>query len=253
MEIYDISIAPGQVRDIFVNGSYVYFYSGSAGGADTTITVNQDSRGQRVLLMPGQAYRMPEGQVGTRWLIGNLKGEGTIVGRLVIGSGELTDNRVTGSVEVIDGEQNRTLAGLMFSGSGTQAPFASVYSNTQLWNPAGSGKMLIVKSCNFSSNLQQAIRIGIRATMLTNDVSANRMANKYSGKPLGVAKLMSETTAASINENVLQAYNASANQAITWQMAGPLVISPGYGLTASGGEVNASITLNVEWVEETLQ
>lgn len=250
MEIYDIAIAPGQVRDIFCQGSYVYFYSGNAGGADATITVNQDSRGQRVLLMPGQAYRMPVGDAGTRWLIGNLKDEGTIVGRLVIGQGELTDNRVTGSVEVIDGDRNLTNAGLMFSGSSGSNPNASLYAVSQLWNPVGSGKNIVVKCCNFSTPNGQAAVLNIGNVQMATDVTATRSANKLSGGANSAAMVRHGHSETIPTTGFLQAYNMTANQIVTWKACGPLVIKPGFGFNLTGAAINTSATLNVEWLEE---
>lgn len=252
MEIYDIAIAPGEVRDIFCQGSYVYFYSGNAGGADATITVNQDSRGQRVLLMPGQAYRMPGGETGTRWLIGNLKGEGTIVGRLVIGSGELTDNRVTGSVEVVDGEKSRTLAGLMFSASATVPTLASTYSEVQIYNPAASKKNVIVKGLNISTGTTQAMRLGMTQTEFETDVSANRIFCKLSQNIIPTAKVRGRTTASMTVQNIMQAYNIAANDLIKWDMAGPMVLKPGWGFAAYSTAENAGLTMNVEWFEEPI-
>lgn len=252
MEIYDISIKPGQIRDIFCNGSYVYFYAGSAGGADATITVNQDSRGKRVLLQPGQAYRMPNGDTGTRWLIGNLSGEGTIVGRLVIGSGELTDNRVTGSVEVIDGDKNLTNAGLMYSGSAGSSPNASQYAVSQLWNPIGSGKNIIVKCCNFSTPNTQAAVLNIGNVEMATDVTATRSASKLSGGANSAAMVKVGLTASIPTTGFLQAYNMTANQIVTWKASGPLVIKPGFGFNLTGAALNTSATLNVEWLEEVI-
>lgn len=255
MEIYDISIAPGQVRDIFVNGSYVYFYSGSAGGADATITVNQDSRGQRVLLMPGQAYRMPDGQVGTRWLIGNLRGEGTIVGRLVIGSGELTDNRVTGSVEVIDGGKNRTNAGMAFVFSSNMAGVAGVAGSAILWNPLGSGKNLFVKAFRISMGgaapygLEMVTGLG---TGLTQD--ATYIAPKKIGS-VSVAKGL-RTTAGNFNGqswsfNSISTATLAANVVDQVQYQEPVLIQPGQGMRAFVAANEVPFICNIEYIEES--
>lgn len=254
MEIYDISIAPGQVRDIFVNGSYVYFYSGSAGGADATITVNQDSRGQRVLLMPGQAYRMPDGQVGTRWLIGNLKGEGTIAGRLVIGAGELTDNRVTGSVEVIDGEKSRTLSGGNYIGAPTLFGTATEYPITQLWNPAGSGVNLVVQRVAGTAPINGAQSLYWSQAELTTDLTPTRAGNKRSDKAIGIAKVKAgRTTSATPPAVVLIGTNVQANVLIEFGIKGNMVVTPGWGLNVRSYVLNEPHSNIFEWFEESTQ
>lgn len=254
MEIYDISIEPGQVRDIFVNGSYVYFYSGSAGGADATITVNQDSRGQRVLLMPGQAYRMPDGQAGTRWLIGNLKGEGTIVGRLVIGAGDLTDNRVTGSVEVIDGEKVRTMAGGMFAGVPAIANTPTQFGNVQLWNPAASGKNLIVTQMAISwTSASNAVVTFENAQLST--LYEHQPSNKKAGATAPVGQLRKQSNAAVMQVfpyGILQNIEIQAGGPAIWKVSGALVLQPGYGLTVNQQTENMGIKASYEWFEEPI-
>lgn len=254
MEIYDISIAPGQVRDIFVNGSYVYFYSGSAGGADATITVNQDSRGHRVLLMPGQAYRMPDGQAGTRWLIGNLRGEGTIVGRLVIGAGELTDNRVTGSVEVIDGEKARTLAGGMFSGVPAIGDVAAQYGNVQLWNPTGSGKNIIVTQMLVSWMAASNAVVAFENVELS-DQYPHATANKKSKGQSTVARLTTQSKASpmlTFPYGVLQNFDLQSGGVVNWRISGAIVIQPGFGVTVTQQTVGRGIKSSFEWFEEPM-
>lgn len=252
MEIYDISIAPGQIRDIFCNGSYVYFYAGSAGGADATITVNQDSRGQRVLLQPGQAYRMADGTTGTRWLIGNLRGEGTIVGRLVIGSGKLTDNRVSGSVEVIDGEKSRTLAGGNYIGTPTLFGTATEYPITQLWNPAGSGVNLIVQRVAGTAPVVGALSLYWNQTELATDLTATRAGNKRADKTMGIGKVKAgRTTSAVVPPNVLIGTNVQANVLIDFGVKGNLVVTPGWALNVRSYVLSEPHSNIFEWFEES--
>lgn len=247
MEIYDISIAPGQVRDIFVNGSYVYFYSGSAGGADATITVNQDSRGQRVLLMPGQAYRMPDGQVGTRWLIGNHKGEGTIVGRLVIGSGELTDNRVTGSVEVIDGGKYRTMAGQVFGWRASFGALPSNYSFGQIFNPAGSGKRLLVKSYSASGG---NVIVGWAQAEIGAELGS--IGNKLSGGSASVcrSRKLQQTSASLAGAGFAQV--GQIQSGATFIEPEPIVINPGHGFVIATDAPGQEVVMTAHFVEEAI-
>lgn len=260
MEIYDISIAPGQIRDIFCNGSYVYFYAGSAGGADATITVNQDSRGQRVLLQPGQAYRMSGGDTGTRWLIGNLRGEGTIVGRLVIGSGELTDNRVTGSVEVVDGGKNRSMAGAAWIAQhGVATPVAGKYASGAIFNPAGSGTNLILKSIY----TQGPVAVACNASWKPGGLSApitdggmkpqSKSASVAASAPNSHAAVLqydSTTLSNPVSANVMfQLYfTANARDQITFSE--PLVIAPGTALQMTANSPAVAFGLGYDWFEE---
>lgn len=253
MEIYDIAIAPGQVRDIFCQGSYVYFYSGSAGGADATITVNQDSRGQRVLLQPGQAYRMPGGDAGTRWLIGNHRGEGTIAGRLVIGQGELTDNRVTGSVEVIDGGKARTLTNSAFMGRVGHNGGVGNFAELQLRNPEGSGKNLFVSQIMIATFKLAAISVRSFSAELAN--IAAPAPSKDAGAAASTAQLRFQSSAALSFEVVGQQYfgaDVAAGSLSPIRFSEPLLIRPGRGVLVSSNVTDNATTMNIEYIEEAL-
>lgn len=247
MEIYDIAIAPGQVRDIFCQGSYVYFYSGSAGGVDATITVNQDSRGQRVLLQPGQAYRMTGGDAGTRWLIGNHRGEGTIVGRLVIGSGELTDNRVTGSVEVIDGGKYRTMAGQVFGWRSSFGALASNYSFGQIFNPAGSGKRVLVKSYSATGG---NVIVGWATAEIGAELGS--IGNKLSGGAESVCrKRQLRQTSASLAGSGFVVVGQISSGAIFVEPE-PIVINPGHGFVIASDVPGQEMVMTAHFVEESI-
>lgn len=251
MEIYDISIAPGQVRDIFCNGGYVYFYSGSAGGGDSTITVNQDSRGQRVLLQPGQAYRMPNGETGTRWLIGNLRGEGTIVGRLVIGSGELTDNRITGSVEVIDGGFFRTLANKAFAWTSGAPAAVGTYARCQIYNPAGSEKYAAIKKVSLSPAGACVVAVFTHSQRLSNfDAIEN---SKNPGGANSAMQEANENGAATMTNRKWLEYMqfaAAGTEKVCFQE--PVVIKPGWGIVIECQSLNMQVNGAFEWTEERL-
>lgn len=252
MEIYDISIAPGQIRDIFCNGSYVYFYAGSAGGADATITVNQDSRGQRVLLQPGQAYRMPNGDTGTRWLIGNLRGEGTIVGRLVIGSGELTDNRVTGSVEVVDGGKSRTLVNMAFMARVGTNGGVGLFPHAQILNPAGSGKNVFVSQIFLATTVAASMGIRPYSVPLATLQNAGALSKDLSGA-VSTAQLRiegSETVLTQTGTNLYFSGDFAAGQYVNVSLREPILIRPGNGLIAYGTATNNFVTMSAEFVEE---
>lgn len=100
MQYYDINIAPGAVRRINAPGGYIYFLSGSAGGADTTILVRNESGSEAIKLKPGQAFRLPVGGQYLNWIISNFSGAGTIIGELLIGEGDYFDNRISGTVDI---------------------------------------------------------------------------------------------------------------------------------------------------------
>ena len=157
MQIYDFTVAANSQRQLDAPGTYFYYYSGSAGGADQTITLRGVSSGLRIVLKNGQSLRLPKGQnPETSWYIGNYANVATIVCTVIVGMGEIQDNRIQGSVEVVDGGKNRTLANLAFAGYAGVLNVAAQMSQVLLWNPSTT-KNLVVESISFCMVFPDAI------------------------------------------------------------------------------------------------
>lgn len=254
MQFYDINIQPSgpqALRQIDAPGSFVYFYKGSAGGADPTITLRGVSTGLRLLLAPGQGYRLPEGaQEETSWVIGNYASVGTIAGTLLIGRGDVTDNRTSGQVEVIDGEQARVLAGISFVGSVAITGVAGQNAYCQLWNPAGSGRNLVVGNLSFASSTAVGIYVFFKNAALANagPVVTNKKADILT---TGVAKLQSETAVAAPASAMWSGF-LSGGVVTPWQPKGGLVVPPGWGIVAGVNTNAAPLYMNAEYFEAGL-
>lgn len=250
MEILDFSVAPGGVRELHCQGSYVYFYAGSAGGADATIGVKMDARGERVLLMPGQAFRMEPGQQAQRWIISNHAGQATISGRLVIGSGQIDDNRVTGSVEVIDGGKNRSRGNGAYTMPNGVTAGAGLYPFHGIYNPAGSGKVVMVNGITMSSTTAQAIYLEYGAG--DPGGSVNTPVNKNVGGVSSVAALGRQGSSGAAPGNALVYVNVQANNTFDFKFSEPVVINPGYYVRAIGGTVATELGSTFQFYEESV-
>lgn len=102
MQYYDINVGVNKPQEVSAQGKFIYFLSGSAGGADSTIAVRMGNSGDVVLLKPGQSFRMPTGLSPIdRWTLSNFANILPIIGVVLIGEGEFEDNRISGSVEVL--------------------------------------------------------------------------------------------------------------------------------------------------------
>lgn len=251
MQFFDISIAPGQVRTIDVQGSYVYFVSGSAGGADATIALRNETGGDTVLLKPGQALRLRDGMEHVRWVVSNYRGEGTITGVLFMGSGDFRDNRISGSVEVVDGGKSRTLAGAAFMGYVGASALAPNYPYAQIWNPVGSGKFVVVEQIALWSVVAGAL-------VVTHDDAAraslgNAGLSKRQGGSAPVAEFRYEAMAAR-HTTGLTAIAVQANVTELVKFTEPVVLPPGAGLSVFHVEntVNTHVNGTFEWYEENL-
>lgn len=251
MQLYDISIAPNVTRQLDAPGSYFYYYAGSAGGADSTITLRGVSSGLRLILKPGQAFRLPSGDVETSWILTNYANTATIIGTVLVGDGDITDNRVTGSVEVVDGEKARTLAGGMYSAAITGSPVAGQYPFVQLWNPAGSGKNLIVTQLSLNSTSDVGINVMFENAARPTDQTSYQLLNKKSGSALGVGLVKVGNSATPGATAMLTAF-VKTNTVSPWPIKGAVIVTPGYGLTAWASTLGTLITMNAEFFEENI-
>lgn len=246
MQIFDISVGPGEIDTIYCSGSYIYFYSGSAGGADTTITVKKDSDSKTSILMPGQALK-GSGKDCTVWKIGNLKGQGTIMGRVVIGDGELTDNRVTGAVEVIDGGFNRTISGSAFIANTYTAALAGNYSIAQLFNPVGSGKKCLVKSLIAASSIQGGITVSGTSTAL-GTLSQYPKSKMIGGADSVISTRLVNTTTFPVAQS-LASFFVQASGAFGLKLEEPIVLTEGNGILVIHNTINADLAATFEMIE----
>lgn len=250
MQIFDITIAANISRPLEAPGTYFYYYSGSAGGADSTIVLKEDTKGTTIQLKPGQAFRLPIGSPqATRWYISNYANAATIVGTVVIGDGEITDNRITGSVEVIDGGKARTLTNTAFMGGAGIAAVAAQYAAIQLWNPAGSGKNVIVEKFEFGSNLTAYAYFHWRNAALSTLVGG--VTSKQTGGATSTAQLYKETNAALVNTNNWVTITTTGTASVQRVLSEPIVVKPGYGLTSICGIVNQDNSSVFEFYEES--
>lgn len=253
MQIFDITIPANSSRPLEAHGTYFYYYSGSAGGADPTITLKEDTGGSSIVLKPGQAFRLPDSsRPAVRWYVANYANAGTIVGLVVIGSGRIDDNRVTGSVEVIDNNKSRTIAGAAFVGSPGVTALAANFSVAQLWNPSAT-KNLIVKQIQASSGTATGYTIFGNNVALTTDVTATRMGSKKIGSANGVAQVRTQQFPAAPG-NPYGLLLSSLTQALTvnvWTPTQePIVIPPLTGLCVANGTQSADLVASFEWIEE---
>jgi len=252
LNIYDIAIPPNTGRQIDVQADYIYFRTGTAGGGDTTVVFQPLAGGESVYLQPGQAYKMPAAMRGKNvsWVLRNLKGEGTIIGVLLMGEGEFQDNRVSGSVEVIDGGKARSLAGIACIGMVTSNAQAGNISHVQLWNPADSTKNLIIEQVLSVSGVTPGIwhavtngEIGPVAAAIT----AKRIGTGYSGK----AQLRQVKSVSQLGQ-LITLINSPVGVTGSFKPNEPIVLPPGFGYLLFPQAAAADITATFEWYEDPL-
>lgn len=254
MQKFDFTAqANGAAVVVNAPGRYIKYVSGTAGGNDTGLIVTPGSKpGSKILLYPGQAVTLPQdGTAGPNgWTITNAVGAGTITGSVVIGDGRIDDNTLQGLVQVVDGGKSRSLSGIAFLGMNlTTAPGAGLFQHVQLWNPANSGKRLIVEQVETVS----AVGTGFNHYMTTAAITtANGQGTpKLFGAANSVAGLMyKQANATNLWANAELLTNGPTNVTSLYKPADPFIIPPGYGWGIITQASNADITAIWEWYEE---
>jgi hypothetical protein len=250
LQYSDITVpTAGATFEIHTPGTFIYYLNGSAGGADSTIKVRAGSSGQTLLLKPGQGARLEKSV--SDWYITNYAGTSPILGQVLIGNGQFEDNRVTGSVEVIDGGKTRTLINVSYSAA--LGISAVNKAHLQLANPAGSGKNLIVSQIIVSVNAAAQVTIKGAVTLLATLVGAPPAKIIKAAATASVAQGRSEDNVAVIaGTGDFATFLAGAGIAVPYKFTEPVVIVPGYAITINVGINTIALFATIEYFEESI-
>lgn len=243
LQYYDFTLAPNGVREIPCEGTYFRYYSGGAGGADESILIKSDSQGVVTILRPGQSIKMPT-NVKT-WRIANNKNAGTITGIVVCGDGEIQDSNTAGSVSVIDGGKARTLAGVSFGTGIWCGGVAGNMSHTQLWNPPGSGKNLIIGEVVAATDAT-ALGMVLSITNAALSVAYGSGSSKKSGGAASAGLTYTQQNASALGGLGI----FYLNHAQIFIPKEPIVITPGFGLILRGTAATQGVQATFDYYED---
>lgn len=256
MQLYDISVEPNKTRQLDAQGSYFYYYSGDAGGADTTITIRGLSSGLRIILKPGQAYRLPQGNKETSWVLTNYTNTATIVGNVIVGDGDITDNRITGSVEVIDSSQNRVNANIAFGSSIRIATQVGYQNSLGISNPSTSTKKVFVNEVSiYTSDATTGFLFITNGNFGTSDNTYPTGFSKNGGtRNLNKSVLGYDVPAVGVSysANGLSLIRIPAGGSFTKKFSDPICINPNYRFgfsTYINPSVVGEIFMNLDFIE----
>jgi hypothetical protein len=174
--------------------------------------------------------------------------------RIFIGSGDAGTRRISSTVQVVDGERTRGIAGAAYMATPFQGPpGAGLQSSVQLWNPPGSGRRLMVGQLRVASDTAQGIVVGYIAGACATDVTATRVASRLSGGAVGVAQARVQPAASLGAVPVVMNFTVQASQDQVFVPKGaPFVVLPGFGLTVQAAAFNSSLLGVFEFFEEVI-
>lgn len=238
---------PAKIYDftLTANGSFVlpvegdYFKVLSATGL---VEVTGDSFGSLGSVLPGQGL---DNTPFKRLVIKDKTGSANI-GTLLVADEKFIDDRITGEVSVIDGGAWRSKSNKSFLGTGYSTCGAAQFSAVQLWNPAGTGSNLIVKSIRYSVNV--AATIVIKTNTAAAGIAAGPGGSKFidgADDVVGAVRDYSNGGALlSISKGLgVDQFAAGGVGVVTYQE--PLILGPGKGIWVGG---NVAGALNISAV-----
>ena len=235
---FDFNLSAGASQTLDVRGRFFKYKSG------TGMIRVRTSLGGAVDLLPGQGIE----NINFTNLTVSDRSNAQNAGTILAGDFDFRDDRITGSVEVIDGGRNRTIANQAFMATTYCGGQAGNTAQIQLWNPAGSTKRVIVERVARGSNTSGTVAVGITtAALVTKDKNAQC---KLSGGALSTAELRFESKVgasglASLTSNVVQ-----AGVDLPFQFLEPVVLMPGFGLVLSASTLSADVLGAYEFFEE---
>ncbi|WP_284454402.1 hypothetical protein [Cupriavidus campinensis] len=240
---YDLNIGVGQAQAIDVAGDRVHFINATDPFAVIELRPNF-SQGN-IVLKPGQGYRF--GEQVQRWVVYN-RGNLPLTGSLMIGTGDFFDQRISGTVDVIDGGKARTLGGTAMMGYGYDTGVAGQLMHVQLWNPAGSAKNFYVEQIQMlvvTGGVAQGVGIRSYATALS--TLGSNAQSKNLGGAASVGEIRTQKNAAAFGTATMGVLDKTTK---VLRVAEPILVRPGNGLTLFNAVAGEDLGAAFEFYEE---
>lgn len=250
MTKYPINLPINGSIVIETSGKFLYYESGAAGSADTSIkVVMPGAKGGELILQIGQGFKIPESY--ERLIVSNNLNQGIILGQLVIADGEFFDHRVIGTVSVVDGGYNRTKTNVSFMAGIGIGAVAGQVSELELWNPPASTKNLILKKVVIAVSVSGQVGVLGTTVALPTAAGAPGTKNINSGTTSqGLCKTNNAVTGTA--GQALGTLYLAAGTPYTHEFDEPLIIQPGTGLLLNTNFLNVALFGTFEFFENPL-
>lgn len=170
---------------------------------------------------------------------------------LLMENGRGGSRRQPGVVQVVDSAKERTRSNLAYADYGfISASLAARYGTLQFWNPAGSGRRLIIQKMNCSATVATSINIAIGSTQAT--TLRRAIIPKLSGGTPGSSLIKTDDTAAALSVSAQQSRPVLGSNPIEFNFREPYLIMPGFGLNIWGDPAAATFVIfaDAEMIEE---
>lgn len=183
-------------------------------------------------------------------------GSGTVSGVLLVGSGGVSDSQVVGTVSVVDGGLGFVKARQSFSARLSSTPAATEYAGVQLFNPAGSGRLVVVDQFDASSSVASTIGLAFGVAEQVAGVAGSPESQYLGDLSSSVCSAWQEGSAVawpSVAGYVLVGgMSVQANQTFDKTIKRPFIIPPGEGLLVFLTAVDSVLGVTLYWYEESI-
>lgn len=240
---FDFNVQANQSQHIDVVGTFIKYKAGTG-----LIRVRLNGGGYLDLL-PGQGVN----NVNFTSVDVQDRTGAKNVGTILAGIYDFRDDRISGTVEIINGERTRTDQGRAYFAYANGAAIAGAYPHNQLFNPVSSTRNLVVERVVVASATAQPIRISSIKAALANLSSFPIQSKKLAdGIPASVAEARQDGTLVVIQGTMIYNTICSANTPLVIDLKEPFLVAPGWGLAIIGGTQATDLPTNFEFYEEPI-
>jgi hypothetical protein len=241
MAQYDFTLPANGAQTLDVSGTY-FSYKGGLGPIRVT-----SSDGAVVDLLPGQGMSKLKFD---RLTVKDISGVAN-VGIILAGNGEWRDERITGTVEVVDGGKNRTMANQAFMARTYLGATAGNTPEIQLWNPPASNKRLIVERVGRTCANGGSVG-GFWSAVQGATLIPNAGISKLAGGAFSAAQLRTTSTVGGQTANYLFSDVLQPGIPVQFQFIEPVIVPPGWGLTLGNSVIAGDLVGTFEYFEEPI-
>ncbi len=142
----------------------------------------------------------------------------------------------------------------LMSGYTSQAASAGNVCNVQLWNPGGSGVLCVVEQIIYGNRWLNDYWLSWSTVALTtNSVAASRDTRNGIGAITGASQCRYQFAAAPLGTGAIHKIQGTDAPGAPIYVKAGWVISPGYGLIASGGVQNTALSVCFHYRERVIE
>lgn len=239
-QIYTFTLA-ANASQVILNENGFYKILSATG----TVRVNRESGTSLATMIAGYG----ESEEFKRLTVTDTSGAQNTV-TVLVADRSFVDSRVYGEVSVIDGAKARTLNNSAQMSSVGLGAVAGQYATHQLWNPAGSGKNVIIEAYSVSCQSASLVYVGFYNTQLT---ALTNVSSKLNPGVNGVAVRKYDQSVTLIAAlTVLKAYYVPALGTVTDRFTSPLILPPNTGMILSNRSIGLDLQGGFEHYEENI-